>query len=148
MRIHQHLPTILIVEDAQEHVELLEARFAEARLFNPIQTVPDGKLATEYLAGVGVFADRETYPLPGIVLLDLVLPLMDGFEVLTWIRAHPQFAKLPVIVLTAHHSDLLIERALNTGADGYLVKGVDTAGLIALLKNVNGGRKVWRVAAQ
>ena len=73
---------------------------------------------------------------------------MDGFEVLTWIRAHPQFAKLPVIVLTAHHSDRLIERALNTGADGYLVKGVDTAGLIALLKNVNGGRKVWRVAAQ
>src|SRR5262245_30576164 len=102
MRRYEHLPTILLVEDDQQYAEMLEVQFDEARLCNPVQWVPNGKIATEYLAGAGIYADRDTYPLPRIVLLDLMLPVMDGFEVLSWIRAHPRFTNLPVIVLTAH----------------------------------------------
>jgi len=102
---------------------------------NPVQTVCDGLEATRYLAGEGKYEQRHLYPLPGIVILDLLLPKMDGFEVLSWIRARRQFNNLPVIVLTGHANDPNMECAKICGADGFLAKGADTDALIHLLKN-------------
>ena len=129
------IPTILIVEDNQNDVEFLRERFARARMINPRRVVRDGAEAIQYLSGEGKYADRQVYPLPGIVLLDLAMPKMDGFEVLDWIRARKEFDQMPVIVLTGFSSDPLIQRAQGAGADGYLIKGVDTEGLLHLLTN-------------
>ena len=129
------LPTILLVEDNARDIELLRERCKLARLMNPLRVVRDGVSAAEYLAGIDLYADRNRYPLPGIVLLDLVLPKLDGFEVLAWIRARPEFDQMPVLILTAHRADPLIQRARQQGADGYLVKGLDAEGLLHLLQN-------------
>jgi CheY-like chemotaxis protein len=130
-----HLPTILVVEDNEHDIELLRHRFQEARLMNPLRIVRDGVAAAEYLEGYGQYTNRKTYPIPGIVVLDLMLPKMDGFEVLAWIRARKQFDSIPVLVLTAHNEDPMIERATKEGADGYLLKEEGIEGLIYLLKN-------------
>ena len=130
-----NLPTILVVEDNERDIELLRDRFQEARLMNPLRLVRDGVGATEYLDGSGLYRDRKSYPLPGIVVLDLMLPKMDGFEVLAWIRARKQFNPIPILVLTAHNEDPMIQRATKEGADGYLVKEEGIEGLIYLLKN-------------
>ena len=131
----QPIPTILIVEDNQNDIEFLRERFARARMINPRRVVRDGAEAILYLSGDGKYSDREVYPLPGIVLLDLAMPKRDGFEVLEWIRSRREFDQMPVIILTGFSSDPLIQRARNSGADGYLVKGVDTEGLLHLLTN-------------
>lgn len=129
------LPTILLVEDNPKDAELLCLRFEEARLQNPVQVVPDGVEAAKYLAGEGEYQDRKKYPLPGIIILDLHLPKMDGFEVLAWIRSRRQFDGLPVIILTSDDSDPTIEKSRAYGADGYLTKDSNLEGLVALLKN-------------
>jgi CheY-like chemotaxis protein len=129
------LPLLLIVEDNEDHIELLRDRFRKAHLMNPVHVARDGVEAVSYLAGEGTYQDRDAYPLPGIAILDLMLPRMDGFELLLWIRARPEFNKMPAIVLTSHGDDPMVERARQCGADGFLVKGVDTDGLIELLKN-------------
>src|ERR1043166_7453895 len=133
--LRDRLPTILVVEDDEHDLELLRRCFREARLMNPVQTLRDGLEAARYLAGQGMYRQRHLYPLPGIVILDLMLPKMDGFDVLAWIRARPQFNNLPAIVLTGHANDPNTERAMLCGADGFLVKGADTDALIHLLRN-------------
>ena len=140
MRETEAFPAILLVEDNDRDIELLRERFKGARLMNPLRVVRDGTAAARYLAGLGRYQNRAVYPPPGMVLLDLMLPKMDGFEVLAWIRARPEFNGLCVIVLTAYASDPLIERARACGANGYLIKGEGTEDLLRLLR---GGDLGW-----
>ena len=93
--------------------------------------------AVKYLSGYGVYGNREEFPMPGIVLLDLKMPGVDGYAVLRWIRRQPALANLPVVVFTG--SDAGAAEALEKGADCYMRKGVDTDELLALLQQVNLG---------
>ena len=102
---------------------------------NPITVVRDGLEAVSYLAGDPPYHERHIHPLPGIIILDLKIPKMDGFEVLTWIRSRPKFERLPIVVLTSHGQDPMMERATACGAHAFLIKGVDTDGLVNLLQN-------------
>ena len=77
---------ILLVEDRTDDVELVRRGLLKAKVFNPLQVVSDGEEALAYLDGVGKYADRKLYPLPDIILLDLKMPKMDGFEVLREVR--------------------------------------------------------------
>jgi CheY-like chemotaxis protein len=95
------LRTILQVEDDPNDVLFLQMAVKRGAVEIPLRVVTDGKQAIDYLAGVGKFIDREEYPLPAVVLLDLRLPRVPGHEVLRWIRRQPQFAALPVIILSA-----------------------------------------------
>ena len=104
-------------------------------MINPIHVAHDGEEALHYLSGEDGYHDRTKFPLPGIVILDLKLPKVDGFQLLAWIRARSQFNHIPVIVLTSQGNDPNARRASECGADGFLMKGIDTEGLIALLKN-------------
>jgi CheY-like chemotaxis protein len=113
---------ILYVEDEENDVFLLEHVLAKAGIRNPFQRVKDGKQARDYLAGEAPFENRQRYPLPGLVLLDLNLPYWSGFEVLKWIREQPEFRSLPVVVFTSSSRPDDIARAYNAGASGYLVK--------------------------
>ncbi|HID74249.1 MAG TPA: response regulator [Thermoplasmata archaeon] len=129
--------TILLVEDDPNDVLLIKRAFRKADLANPIQVVEDGERALDYLAGKGEFADRERYPHPVLVLLDLKLPKSSGFEVLAWIRRHPGMKRLPVIVLTSSQEISDINRAYELGANSYLVKPVNFDALLEMVRALN-----------
>src|SRR5438445_5134266 len=92
-------PLILLVEDRQDDVMLILRSFDKAGMTNPIHVVRDGEEAIAYLSGSGKYSNRDDHPLPELVLLDLKMPKLDGFEVLRWIRTHPQLSGLRVVVL-------------------------------------------------
>src|SRR4051812_28005161 len=93
--------TILLVEDNEDDVFLMTRALKAAGIANPLQIVEDGQQAIDYLKGAGRFADRNTYPMPAIVFLDLKLPIMMGLEVLEWIRGEPGLSDIVVVVLTS-----------------------------------------------
>jgi CheY-like chemotaxis protein len=92
---------ILLAEDREDDIILIRKAFAEAYISNPLQVVRDGEEAIAYLAGNGRYFNRAEYPLPALLLLDLKMPRMDGFEVLKWIRQQPELSSLRIVVLTA-----------------------------------------------
>jgi len=112
----------LYVEDDETDFGLL--KLASQRCGTPfrLQRAADGEQAISYLNGAGDFADREEYPFPDMVLLDLKLPRLDGFEVLEWIRSNPLTMSLPVAVLAGSSFRADIRRALELGASSYAAK--------------------------
>src|ERR1051326_3242244 len=92
---------ILLVEDAEEDGFLFMQAVKRAGLGNPVRVVRDGREALGYLSGAFFYADRDRFPLPRILMLDLKLPLVGGWEVLTWVREHREFADLLTVVLTS-----------------------------------------------
>jgi CheY-like chemotaxis protein len=114
--------TILLVEDEPNSVFLLLHVLKRAGIANPVHVAKDGQEALNYLEGVGPFADRATYPLPALILLDLKLPHADGFEVLERLRKRPETRKLIVLILTSSASDDDLTKAYALGTNGYLVK--------------------------
>lgn len=113
---------ILHVEDDEPYVFLLQLMFERAGITSPVHAVSDGQMAIDYLAGAEVFADREKHPLPCLVLLDLKLPKVSGFEVLKWIRQQPGLRRLVVVMLSSSAQPEDIERAYELGANSYIEK--------------------------
>jgi len=114
--------TILLVDDNQDDVFIMRTVFRKVGISNPVQVLTNGEEAIHYLSGEGEFADRERFPLPAVVLLDLNMPRVNGFEVLKWIRWQPGLKRLIVEVLTASSRPGDVERAFDAGANSYLVK--------------------------
>lgn len=114
--------TILLVEDNEDDAFFMKQALKDAEIANPFQHVEDGQAAIDYLAGTGKYADRQQYPLPMVVFLDLKLPFKTGHEVLQWIRAQPQFQKLVVIVLTSSSEPVDLKRSYQLGANSFVVK--------------------------
>jgi CheY-like chemotaxis protein len=113
---------ILLVEDDENDVFFLRHAFEIAGITTPLQVSGDGQQAIDYLSGSGSYADRETYPLPCLVLLDLKLPIRMGHDVLRWIRNQPQLETLLVIVLTSSADPRDIDECYRLGARSFLVK--------------------------
>jgi len=113
---------ILLVEDDERDVILLQHALKEAGLTNQLIVVRNGLEAADYLDGYGLYTDRAVYPLPRLVLLDLNMPRMDGFEVLAWLYTRADLKDITVIVLSgsAEESDMHMARQLR--ANDYLVK--------------------------
>ena len=116
---------ILLVENNQDDILLILRAFQRAGVTRPIQPVTSGMDAVEYLQGKPPYGHREKYPLPALVLLDIKMPGMDGFEVLRWIRRQSEFFLLCVVMLTNsdHISDA--NQAYHLGANSFLVKPLD-----------------------
>src|ERR1043166_289751 len=93
--------TILVVEDSPTDVFLLRLAFAQAQLKALLHFVADGEEAIKYLRREGRYADRNTHAWPDLMLLDLKLPRIDGFDVLDWVRKQPGLNHLPVIIFTS-----------------------------------------------
>ena len=129
---------ILLVEDNRMDVELTLDAFKEARLLNTIYVSPNGQDALDYLFGRGKYADRIAYPIPNLVLLDLKLPGVDGFEVLRQVKSAPILRRLPVIILTSSKEEG--DRALtyDIGANSYIVKPVSFNGFLDVIKQIEG----------
>jgi len=117
--------TILQVEDDPNDVFFLHHAMKSAGVTNPIQIASDGQQAINYMQGVGKYADREKYPLPSLVLLDLKLPQVMGLDVLKSIKAQYGGQQV-VVVLTSSANRSDIETAYRLGANGYLVKPCQT----------------------
>lgn len=127
---------ILLVEDDPNDALLIQRAFRKANLMNPMKVVEDGEEAVAYLSGRGVYADREEYPLPTLILLDLKLPRKSGLEVLEWMREQPGLKRLPVVVLTSSREAPDINRAYELGANSYLVKPGGFDDLLEMVRTV------------
>jgi CheY-like chemotaxis protein len=112
----------LLAEDSENDAFLMQTAFKKAALPNPLQIVSDGEEAIAYLEGLGRYRDREQFPLPIVVLLDLKMPRKTGFEVLEWIRRQPTLKRIIVIILTASNRRVDADRAYDLGANFYLTK--------------------------
>jgi CheY-like chemotaxis protein len=127
---------ILVAEDDENDIFLIKRAFHQAQFDNPLQAVSTGEEAIAYLRGSPPFEEREKFPVPGLVLLDLKMPRKNGFEVLAWIRQHPEFNALPVVVLTSSQESADINRAYALGANSYLVKPANFLSLVDMINRL------------
>jgi CheY-like chemotaxis protein len=129
--------TVLLAEDDPDDILLTQIAFEKARLANPLMIVRDGEEAISYLKGEGQFADREKFPLPILLLLDLKMPKINGFQVLEWMQTQPELSHIPVAVMTSSDSDPDMARANQLGASSYLIKPPDAEALLALVQRLH-----------
>lgn len=119
--------TFLLVEDDAYDALFVEIEFEKAHVETHLQIVRDGVAARQYMEGQGHYANRQVYPLPDVILLDLGMPRMNGFEFLEWLRSQSSeaYRLIPVVVMSAtpHPEDM--ERACALGANAFLAKPVD-----------------------
>lgn len=123
------LEHILLAKDNEDYALLFQHALRTARIQANLLIVRDGKEAVDYLAGAEPYADRTKHPFPKLVLLDLKMPRMDGFEVLCAVRQRLGFTRLPVIVLTHSNNPADIRRAYELGATSYFQKPDSLEGL-------------------
>src|SRR5438105_8504281 len=131
---------ILLAEDDKNDVFLMRRGLEKAGVPNPLVVVENGREVIDYLAGNPPYLPRDKYPLPGLMLLDLKMPWMDGFDVLAWLRTKKQFDTLPVVVLTSSKLQSDIDRSRQLGVYDYRVKPQALEDLVRLLDDV---RKCW-----
>jgi CheY-like chemotaxis protein len=113
---------VLIAEDDPSDIFLLQRAFTAAAVPASLHFVRDGQEAIDYLGGEASFSDRATYPLPDLMLLDLKMPRLNGFDVLEWLRKQPGLRRLLVTILTSSDQARDIDRAYDLGANSYLLK--------------------------
>ena len=126
--------SILHIEDCEEDLILFGRACDAAGLPAVFHSVADGTQAVEYLKGEGRFKDRSRHPLPDVIVLDLNLPGMGGFDFLQWLRRESGLS-LPVLVFTVSASAEDKQRAMAAGAVGYFVKPADFEGLVRLTES-------------
>ena len=129
---------ILLVEDNPMDVELTLDAFKEAKLLNTIHVSPNGQDALDYLFGSGMYIDRNAYPMPNLILLDLKLPGIDGFDVLRRVKAAPGLKRLPVTILTSSKEEGDRALSYDIGANSYLVKPVSFDGFLEVVRMIDG----------
>jgi CheY-like chemotaxis protein len=127
----------LLVEDDGNDVLLVQRAFKRLNILNDFQVVRDGEEALAYLSGAGGFADRQAYPLPVIILLDLKLPKKSGLEVLEWVKSQEGLRRIPVIALTSSRETSDVNQAYDLGVSSYLVKPVTFTALVDLLTQID-----------
>jgi len=125
---------VLHVEDDENDALLLSKACERARLPVELHRVADGEQAKAYLLGEGEFGDRFKNPMPQVVVLDLKMPRMDGFDFLKWLRGDLMFAGLPALVFTASLSRDDKSRALAEGASSYFVKPASFDALVEMVQ--------------
>ena len=119
--------TVLLVEDDLNDIFLVKRSFKIARVRNPLQVVTDGQEAIQYLCGEGRYADREVYPLPKLIVMDIKMPRRSGFEVLEFVKAGSShlLRRIPIVIVSSSDNPADINRAYELGANAYMVKPVD-----------------------
>src|SRR5688572_6742244 len=128
--------TILLVDDSQNDIMLMHRAFKKAEFECPLREVYDGEEAIAYLAGQGKYSDREGYPAPSIMFLDLKMPKKDGFDVLAWVQTQPALKRLAIVVMTASMRPEDVQRTFDLGATSFLVKPSNSTALTAMIQCV------------
>ncbi len=130
--------SFLLVEDNTDHVLLFKRAFERAGIINPLQVLKNAHEAICYLEGVGRYKNRTEFPLPAIILLDLKLPGISGFDLLRFIREQPGLKSLRVVVMTSSESIRDVNLAYQLGANSFLVKPVDIETFTQLVRAIQG----------
>ncbi len=128
--------TILYADDDPDDRMLTADALRESRLANPLAVVEDGTELMAYLRREGRWAEAASSPRPGLILLDLNMPKMDGREALAAIKADPRFASIPVVILTTSNAEADIVRSYAIGANSYITKPVTFEGLVQVLTDL------------
>jgi DNA-binding response OmpR family regulator len=128
--------TILIAEDDEDYAFILASAIKANGWKNPIRIVGNGKEVIDYLTGEGKFEDREAFPFPSVMFLDVKMPGASGFDVLRWVRKHPECSVLPTMMLSSSDDEKDIQLAYELGANGYFVKPMEVKDLKAMLQAV------------
>jgi CheY-like chemotaxis protein len=135
-------PTLLAAEDDEKDFLVLVHALRKANFETDLQRVCNGAEVIEYLAGDKAFADRESYPVPDLVLLDLKMPDLSGFDVLIWLRSHDKLKHLPAVIFSASDNPSDMQQARALGATAYLVKPTSYDGYPKVVQAL---RDLWRV---
>lgn len=127
---------VLVADDREEDILILEKAFKEGGVPSNLLTVRNGDEAINYLYGIGRYSNRELYPLPVLLLLDLKMPGTDGFDVLRWIKTRPELVGMRVVVLTSSHEMRDVTLAYQLGATSFLMKPFDFRDTVAMAKTM------------
>jgi CheY-like chemotaxis protein len=131
---------ILIADDDAEDTMLIRDALKESRLKNGIQSVEDGEELMQYLRNEGKYSDKKKYPTPGIILLDLNMPKMDGREALKEIKADKNLRSIPIVILTTSKAEEDILKTYNLGVSSFITKPVKFSTMVDVMKTLN---KYW-----
>jgi len=132
----QTLASILIVDDNHEDKYFLLWALKTLDLNSPIHVLSSGEEAISYLSAKPPFEDRQRFPIPQLMLLDLRMPSVDGFEVLEWLKAQPALDGLHVVVLSGLNRDSDIAKAKELGAVDCIMKPIETLDLVHAVREV------------
>jgi CheY-like chemotaxis protein len=136
---------VLVAEDDTDDAFFLHRAFQKAGVSTTLKFVQDGQEAIDYLSGEGEFTDRVAYPLPDLLLVDLKMPRINGFQVLEWVRQQPGLKLLPVIIFSSSNEGKDIDHAYDLGANAYLLKPHCAEDLIAVAHKI---KTYWLEANQ
>lgn len=128
--------TILMAEDDEEDRLLVKEALQESRLANDLHFVEDGEELMDYLYHRGKYADPSASPRPGVILLDLNMPMKDGREALKEIKTDPNLRPIPVVVLTTSKAEEDIFRSYDEGVSGFITKPVTFEGLVEAMRTL------------
>jgi CheY-like chemotaxis protein len=128
--------TILMADDDQDDCLLVKDAFVESRLLNDLRFVEDGEELMDYLYHRGKYAEIDSSPRPGLILLDLNMPRKDGREALEEIKSDSDLRSIPIVVLTTSKQEEDILRSYDVGANSYVTKPVTFKGLVDVMKTL------------
>jgi two-component system response regulator len=128
---------ILVAEDNDDDFVLLRCAFESAGLPHRLIGVADGLDAINYLFADNPYTNRSAFPFPDLMLLDLQMPIVDGFEMLATLKGRSQFRCLPIVVLSSVDDPLIIQQALNHGARDFLIKPTTSAERIVMARGLH-----------
>ena len=129
--------TLLLVEGNPADTQVIQEAIRKANITNPIQVVIDCDSAMAYLHGTKEYADREQYPLPKVILIDLALPRLEGYDVLRRSHLEPELRNLPVITLISDENPADRDSTYILGANSYLVKPLTPAEIWDVFESVS-----------
>lgn len=128
--------TILLVEDNPDHVLIIKRGLEVNNVVNEVKVTEDGQEALDYLYHRGRYADPQTAPRPGLILLDIKLPKVDGIEVLQRIKRDPSLKAIPVVMLTSSEQEVDIAKSYLEGANSYITKPIQFTEFVEKIKEL------------
>ncbi|TIH09611.1 response regulator [Pseudomonas leptonychotis] len=130
------LVQILIADDDQDDCLMTREAFRECRIHNPLHFVHDGEELMNYLKRRPPYEDPARYPLPGLILLDLNMPRMDGREALLAIKSDSLLRSIPVVILSTSSADEDIRRSYAIGVNSFITKPISFSSLLEVVQNL------------
>lgn len=127
---------ILIADDDQDDCLMTREAFREAKLDNPLHFVHDGEALLDYLWRRPPYDDNRLYPMPGLILLDLNMPRMDGREALQAIKHDARLRSIPVVILSTSSASEDILHSYATGVNSFITKPASFSGLLHCIKTL------------
>ncbi len=127
---------ILLVEDNPDDVKITERALTKGKVLNRLYVARDGQEALDFLFNEGEYADTQKAPRPGLILLDINLPKVNGIDVLKKVKADEKLRRIPIIMLTVSKRDEDIIRSYDLGVNSYIIKPVEFDKFVEMIKNI------------